>query len=178
MSELTTLARPYAEAVFKLAVEKGTLQKWSTMLEFLAVAMSDRELSWMAQNPNVPKEEFIRVLLDVGKGYIDREGENFIRLLVHNGRINLVPQIKDLFESYRAEKEGYVDVEVTTAYPLSEQDREKLISSLEASLGKKIRLQEELDRGLIGGVIIRAGDKVIDGSLQGRLERMAKRLYS
>ncbi len=178
MSELTTLARPYAEAVFKLALEEGTLHKWSQMLEFLAVAMSDKELAWMAQNPNVPKEDFLRVLLEVGKGYLDKEGENFVRLLVHNGRIGLLPQIRDLFESYRAAQEGYVDVEVMTAYPLSEGDKETLISALEKNLGKKVYLQEVQDRGLIGGVVIRAGDKVIDGSLKGRLERMAKKLYS
>ncbi len=178
MSELTTLARPYAEAVFKLALEKGALQKWSQMLEFLAVAMSDKELAWMAQNPNVPKEDFLRVLLEVGKGYLDKEGENFVRLLVHNGRIGLLPQIRDLFESYRAEHEGYVDVEVVTAFPLSDEDKETLISALEKNLGKKVHLQALQDRGLIGGVIIRAGDKVIDGSIKGRLERMAKRLYS
>ncbi len=178
MSELTTLARPYAEAVFKLALEKGNLEQWSRTLEFLATAMGDKELAWMAQNPNVPKGEFLRVLFDVGKGYLDKGGENFIRLLVHNGRIDLVGQIRELFESYRAGHEGYVDVKVTTAYPLTEEDQEKLISALEKHLGKKVHLQVDQDRGLIGGVIIRAGDKVIDGSVRGRLERMAKRLYS
>jgi len=140
--------------------------------------MADKELAWMAVNPNVSREDFLKVVLEVGKGFLDQEGENFVKLLVHNDRISLVPQIRELFENYRAEHEGYVDVEVVTPYSLSDEDRGQLIAALEKSLEKKVHLQERLDQGLIGGVIVRAGDKVIDGSIRGRLERMAKRLYS
>lgn len=178
MSELTTLARPYAEAVFKHALNTGHLDKWSRVLEFLATAMADEELADAAKNPLIKKEKFQQLLLDIGKGILDAEGENLTKILVQNGRITLAGQIRDLFERKRSEYEGYVDVNVTTAYPLNEEDREMLTENLEKYLGKQVRLKVDQDRGLIGGLIIRAGDKVIDGSVRGRLERLAKRLYS
>lgn len=178
MSELTTLARPYAAALFRRALETGRMDQWSRMLEFLATAMADRELAWMAVNPNVSREDFLRLLLDLGKGFLDGEGENFARLLVHNGRISLVGEIRTLFERYRAEHEGYTDVEVITAYPLDREDQNELARVLERHLGKKVRLEVDEDRSLIGGVIIRSGDRVIDGSVRGRLQRLAKRLHS
>ncbi|BCX88412.1 F-type H+-transporting ATPase subunit delta [Methylomarinovum tepidoasis] len=178
MSEPITLARPYAEAAFKHALESGRLEQWSKMLAFLAAALSDPELVALAQNPKIGKERFLQILLDIGKGYLDAEGQNFVKLLVHNDRITLAPQIHELFERYRAEHEGIVDVEVRTAYPLEAEDQAKLTRALEKALGRKIRLQLAEDRDLIGGVVIRAGDKVIDGSVRGRLERLAKRLYS
>lgn len=177
MSELKTLARPYAEAVFELAKESGTIDQWSKRLEFLAIVMADREIAWAAVNPKIPRQTFLRLILEIGKEYLDREGENFVKLLVQNQRIALVGQIRELFEQYRAAHEGCVDVKVTTAYPLDEQDRTHLIAALARRLGKEnIRLSIEEDKDLIGGVVIRVGDKVIDGSVRGQLERLAKRL--
>ncbi|GAB4357349.1 MAG: F0F1 ATP synthase subunit delta [Methylohalobius crimeensis] len=176
MSELKTLARPYAEAVFEQAREAGTIEQWSRMLEFLTLAMKDEELAWAAVNPKVEKEAFERLLLDIGKGYLDREGENFVKLLVHNNRIALVDPIRDLFEQYRTEHEGYAEVQVVSAYPLAEEDRAALTAALEKKLGKKIRLDARHNQALIGGIVIQAGDKVIDGSVKGQLERLAKRL--
>lgn len=176
MSELKTLARPYAEAVFNHAQETGRIDQWSRMLEFLATAMADKELAWAAVNPKVGDQAFLRLILEVGKGYLDQEGENFVKLLVHYHRITLVDQIRQLFEQYRIEHEGYVDVNVITAYSMSEEDRASLVAALEKNLGRKIRLTSREDRDLIGGVVIRAGDKVIDGSVRGQLERLAKRL--
>jgi F-type H+-transporting ATPase subunit delta len=178
VSDLKTLARPYAEAVFKLAQETGRIDQWSRMLEFLATVMADREMAWAAANPKVGEQAFLRLILEVGKGYLDREGENFVKLLVHSRRITLIDQIRELFEQYRAEHEGYMDVKVITAYPLSEEDRASLVAELEKNLGKKIRLSSQEDADLIGGVVIRAGDKVIDGSVRGQLERLAKRLLA
>lgn len=176
MSELKTLARPYAEAVFRHAQETGRIDQWSQMLEFLAVAMSDKELAWEAANPKVGKEAFLRLLLEIGKGYLDREGENFVKLLVHNHRIALVGKIRELFEQYRIEHEGYVNANVITAYPASEEDLASLAAALEKKLGRKVRLTSQVDERLLGGVVIQAGDKVIDGSVRGQLERLAKRL--
>ncbi len=176
--ELKTLARPYAEAVFDQARETGKIEQWSRMLEFLATAMADKALAWAAVNPKVGEQAFLRLILEIGKGYLDQEGENFVKLLVQNDRITLVDQIRELFEQYRIEHEGYVDVSVITAYPLSEEDQASLVAALEKNLGKKVRLTSREDRDLIGGVVIQAGDKVIDGSVRGQLERLAKRLKS
>ncbi|HEB77977.1 MAG TPA: F0F1 ATP synthase subunit delta [Methylothermaceae bacterium] len=178
MTELVTLARPYAEAVFKRALESDRLDEWSKMLDFLATAMADRELAAMAVDPNVKRETLLRILLDIGKGYLDKEGENFVRILVLNGRVTLLPQIRELFERYLAEHQDIIDVEVTTAYPLTEEDQARLVQALQRNLGKRVRLDVKEDHQLIGGVRIRAGDKVMDGSVRGQLERLAKRLYS
>lgn len=178
MTELATMARPYAEAVFRRALESGRLEAWAKMLEFLATVVGDKEMAALAANPNVERGEFLRILLDIGKGFLDKEGENFVRILVLNGRITLLPQIRELFERYRSDYQGIVTVEVATAYPLSEEDRAGLIQALERNLGKQVQLDIHEDRQLIGGVRIRAGDKVIDGSVRGQLERLAKRLYS
>ncbi len=178
MSELSTLARPYAEAVFKRALETDRLGHWSEMLEFLSLAMRDKELAWAAVNPNVSKEDLLRLIMEVGKGYLDEEGRNFVKLLVENDKITLVDQIRDLYEQLRAEHEGMLDVEVRTAYALTKENEKKLSSALEQKFGKKIRLHVVKDDSLIGGVQIKAGDKVIDGSVRGQLERMAKRLFS
>lgn len=176
MSELKTLARPYAQSVFDQAKETGRIDQWSRMLEFLATAMADKELARAAVNPKVDRLAFLRLILEVGKGYLDQEGENFVKLLVRNNRITLVGQIRELFEQYRIEHEGYIDVDVITAYPLNEEDRASLVAALEKNLGKKIRLTSREDRDLIGGVVIQAGDKVIDGSVRGQLERLARSL--
>ncbi|HHJ39070.1 MAG: ATP synthase subunit delta [Methylothermaceae bacteria B42] len=178
MSELSTLARPYAEAVFKLALESGKLDHWSEMLEFLSLAMQDKELAWAAVNPNVSKEDLLRLILDVGKGYLDKEGQNFVKLLVENDKITLIDQIRELYEQFRAEHEGLLDVEVRTAYALSKENEKKLSAALEKKFGKKVRFHVIKDNSLIGGVQIKAGDKVIDGSVRGQLERLAKRLFS
>ncbi|MCF6195162.1 MAG: F0F1 ATP synthase subunit delta [Emcibacter sp.] len=178
MTELATMARPYAEAVFKRALESGRLEEWSRMLEFLATVIADEEMAALAVDPNVKREDVLRILLDVGKGYLDREGENFVKVLVFNGRVTLLPVIRKLFERYLSEHQGIVDVEVATAYPLSREDRTMLVQALERNLGKRVRLDVHEDRQLIGGIRVRAGDKVIDGSVRGRLERLAKRLYS
>lgn len=174
--ELKTLARPYAEAVFKQALETDRIAQWSRMLEFLATAMADKELAWAAVNPKIESQTFLRLILEIGKGYLDQEGENFVKLLVHNRRITLAGQIRQLFEQYRLEHEGYVEVKVVSAFPLREEDTAALTSALEKNLRRRVRLEVQENKDLIGGVVIQAGDKVIDGSVRGQLERLAKTL--
>jgi F-type H+-transporting ATPase subunit delta len=176
--ELRTLARPYAKAIFELAKASGKIAHWSRMLEFLATVMAEKEMARAAVNPKLDAQTFLRLLLELGKGYLDQEGENFVKLLVLNRRITLVNQIRQLFEEYRAEYEGVAEAKVTSAYPLREEDLKALTSALEKQLNKQIRLSLAEDRTLIGGVVIRVGDKVIDGSVRGQLERLAKRLMA
>ncbi len=178
MSGSDTLARPYAEAVFKRAKETGSTEQWSDMLAFLAAVMKDDRLSRAAVNPKVDRHAFTELLLDICKGHITEEGENLLKLLVANNRLNLAASIKELFEQYRAEDEGYIDVDVKTAFPIGDREQRQLTSALEKTLNKHVRLRTEEDDTLIGGVLIRAGDTVIDGSIRGQLQQLAKRLYS
>ena len=176
MSELATSARPYAVAVFKRAKETGSMQNWSQNLVFMSAVTSDDGISGVVDNPKIAKQSVSELLIDICQEQIDKEAENFLKLLVHNGRLLLLPTIAKLFEEYKAEYEGYLDVQVTSAYELSEEAHKSLAENLEKSLGKKINMNVAVDKSLIGGVLVRAGDQVIDGSIRGRLQHMQKTL--
>ncbi|AAU90746.1 ATP synthase F1, delta subunit [Methylococcus capsulatus str. Bath] len=176
MSELTTLARPYAVAVFKAAKEAGNIQEWADMLEFLKQVMADPLMQRAASDPKAGKDRFIAKFLDLCKGHVIPEGENFIRLLASNGRLGLVGTIADMFAEFRAEEEGYVDVDVITAYPLEESETTNLNALVEKWMSRKGRLHVTVDESLIAGVVLRAGGRVVDASVHGQLQRLAKRL--
>lgn len=177
MSESATLARPYAEAVFKTAKESNLSAKWSDMLAFLSAVVKDSNMSAIINNPRVGSERLVQLLLDICQGQLNQEGANFLKLLVENNRLLLLPAITKLYEEYKAEDEGYVDVEVLTAYPLTKEEQKQFASSLEKKLNKRVHMKIDVDKSLIGGIRVRAGDKVIDGSIRGRLQQLAKRLY-
>jgi F-type H+-transporting ATPase subunit delta len=176
MSELSTLARPYAEAVFKTALENKSVSEWSEMLAFLSVVMQDKEMTAVAVNPKVSEQQLTQLLLDICQDQLSNEGVNFLKLLVQNDRLILAPQISELYESFKAEHEGYVDVEVISAYALSKDEQKKFATTLEKQLDKKVHITTSIDKSLIGGFLAKAGDKVIDGSIKGRLQQLAKKL--
>ncbi|MGR9105447.1 MAG: F0F1 ATP synthase subunit delta [Gammaproteobacteria bacterium] len=178
MSELATLARPYAEAVFKHAKETGTAEQWSDNLHFLAIAMQEPRLASAAKNPGVAKSRLSEFLLEIGQDHLSDDGRNFVRLLVENNRLNLVSHIQSLFEAHRAEDEGYIEAEIRTAFPLENKAESQLAASLEKVFKRKVHFKIEEDPSLIGGVVVRAGDTVIDASVRGQLQKLAKRLYS
>lgn len=178
MSELATLARPYATAVFQRAKQTGTTTQWSDALEFLSAVILDPQIERAAKNPNGNKDDFTIALLNLCKGRLDGEGENFVRLLVANQRLELIKIISEQFEQSRADDEGYIVADVCTAYPLDDAEGEQITTVLQQTLGKQPRLQVTVDESLIGGVLIKAGDRVIDASVRGQIQRLAKRLYN
>ena len=176
MSDLATLARPYAEAVFKRAKEANATDEWSEMLAFVALAMQDNQLIALVRNPKVANDRIVKLIQEISKGMLNKEGTNFVKLLVQNDRLLLAPQIASLYEGYKAEAEGYVDVNVSSAFALTKTEQKTLVASLEKKLNKTVRLNADVDKTLIGGFLARAGDIVIDGSLKGQLRQLAKRL--
>lgn len=176
MSELATSARPYAVAAFKRAKETGAMKDWSQNLAFMAAVTRNDSISSVVDNPKIGKQSKTDLLLDICHEQISKEAANFMKLLVENGRLSLLSTIAALFEEYKAEYEGYLDVQVTSAYELSEESFKALAENLEKSLGKKINMNVAVDKSLIGGVLVRAGDQVIDGSIRGRLQQMQKTL--
>jgi F-type H+-transporting ATPase subunit delta len=176
MSELATLARPYAAAVFKSAKQNAGMESWSKNLAFMSAVINNGDMAAVIDNPKVSKQQLTAILLDICQGQIDSENENFLKLLVHNGRLKLLPTIVALFEAFKAEDEGYVDVDVNVAYEFSESTWGNFVETLEKKLNKKARITVTLDKSLIGGVLVRAGDKVIDGSVKGQLQHMRKTL--
>ena len=178
MSELATLARPYATAAFKRAKQTNSTQQWSETLAFLTAVIQDPRISSAANNPNANKESFTQALLDLCRGILDREGENFVRLLVANRRLQLIGIVSEQYEQFRADDEGYIVADVYSAYPLDDAEKEQINTVLQQTLRKQPRLNVHVDDTLIGGVLIKAGDRVIDASVRGQIQRLAKRLYN
>lgn len=176
MTELTTLARPYAVAAFKQARETNATAQWAEELEFLAAIMADDQIQRAMENPRAGREKLTESFLALCEGRIGEETRNFVRLLIQNHRLSLVGAISALFSQYKAEDEGSIDVDVKSAFELEAGEEKKLKSTLDKILNKKARLRMSVDRDLIGGVYIRAGDRVIDASVRGQLERLAKSL--
>jgi len=176
MAELAALARPYAEAAFLMAEEKDQLEQWSGALAFLNQVTSNELIVKIADNPKVSKKALESAMIDICQGQLDEQGLNFVRLLIKNNRLQLAAEIAQQFEAKKAEKSGILDVVVTSAFPMSDSDKEELTNSLSGSFGKQVKISVKEDVNLIGGMIIRAGDKVIDGSLSGQIQQLANKL--
>ncbi|MET0028805.1 MAG: F0F1 ATP synthase subunit delta [Candidatus Thiodiazotropha sp.] len=174
--EATTIARPYAEAVFAHADGAGKLDLWQEMLEFLASVVQDEALEQTVSNPLIELDALTDLLLEIGGGRLNEEGANLVRLLVQNRRLSVLPEIKVLFEALKADKEKVQTVHVTSAYALKPAQEKLIAEALKAKLGRDITITSEKDADLIGGVHIRAGDMVIDGSVRGQLQQLANEL--
>ncbi|HYW04765.1 MAG TPA: F0F1 ATP synthase subunit delta [Gammaproteobacteria bacterium] len=177
MAELTTLARPYAKAVFDLARDDDSLPAWSECLERLAAVVSNEEVQQVIESPRVPADQIVELVLEAaGAESMGDAGRNLVRLLAANRRLSLVPAMAGLYEEMRAEAEGTVDVEVVSAKPLTDEQQDKIERALAGRLGKKVRLHNRVDEEMLGGAVIHAGDVVIDGSVQAKLGRLASAL--
>ena len=176
MTERTTLARPYAEAVFRLARERKTLKTWSEMLQLVAAVAADSQVAALVDNPRVARERFVAFFLDVCGKKLDKDAANFIRLLSENHRLLLLPEIAALYETLRAQDEGRIEAEVVSASAVSATQLKDIAAALKKRLGRDIDLSTRIDPALIGGIVIRAGDLVIDGSVRGKLRALATHL--
>ncbi|MDJ0807379.1 MAG: F0F1 ATP synthase subunit delta [Gammaproteobacteria bacterium] len=174
--DATTIARPYAEAIFARADETGKLDLWAEMLEFMSAAVSDKTLAGIVANPLFDREDLSTLMLDVGGGRLNDEGANLIKLLTVNGRLSILPEITELFEELKAEKDRMLKVHVVSAYALQATQEKQLAEALKKKLGREVTITSEKDPALIGGVHIRAGDTVIDGSVKGQLQQLANEL--
>lgn len=178
MAELTTLARPYAKAAFEVALAGDALGNWSKMLTMSAAVSGDEVVSSLLKSPALSSEQVADSFLQVCGDELDAKGKNFIRLLAENKRLVLLPQISQLFEVLKANQEKSVDVEVTAAFEISSEMSSKLTESLKKRLQREINMVTRVDQGLIGGVVIRAGDTVIDSSVRGKLSKLAESMKS
>jgi F-type H+-transporting ATPase subunit delta len=172
MLEKATIARPYANAAFDQAIDESKLSEWSVMLNLLSVIVSDDNMSAVINNPSLSNEALYQFFADIGGDKFSQSGKNFIRVLIDAERIDLAAEVFELFEQKRAAAEGISDVDVISAYPLDDAQVSAISESISKRLGKKVDINTEEDKDLIGGVIIRAGDSVIDASLRGRLKEL------
>lgn len=176
MSEAITTARPYAQAAFEEAQGQNALKAWSEMLLFLAEAAGHPEVCAVVGNPRVAKAKVAELMDALAGEGVNAQQRNFVRVLVDNQRVLLLPEIAAIFESLRAEAEKTVNVVVDSAFELSAEQQQKIVSSLKQRLGREIKLACKVNKELLGGIVIRAGDKVIDGSARTRLGEMANAL--
>jgi F-type H+-transporting ATPase subunit delta len=176
MSELTTIARPYAKAAFEFAVEKNAVADWNEMLDFAAqVASNEQVLSFVASKAS---EEQAEIFVSVCAEQINEYGQNLIKVLAENGRLVALPAVAELFAEFKAEYDKEIDVDITSATELAASQQEALVAALEKRFSRKIKLNCSVDETLVGGLVVQAGDNVIDGSIRGKLDRLATTLQS
>ena len=176
MAELATLARPYANAAFDLAKADGELARWSSMLGLLSEAVETEEIQQLLEAPKLDDQIKASRLADLFKEELNDRVKRFLGVLAENKRLPLLGEIAEQYELRRAEEEQSLDVEVISAYPLTDAQTDALSSGLARKFGKTIELTSRTDAALIGGAIIRAGDTVIDGTVAGRLNKLKESL--
>ncbi len=178
MAELSTIARPYAKAAFEYACDKGQLAQWAEQLATAAAVTRDSAMGTVLNNPALTVEQQARTFNQVCGEELGVEVGNFISILASNKRLSLLPEIHSLFVRYKASQEKSVDVEVISAFDLADATRDKLADVLGKKLEREVKVRTSTDSGLLGGVLIRAGDLVIDGSVRGRLNKLAEAMNS
>jgi F-type H+-transporting ATPase subunit delta len=176
MAELVTIARPYAEAAFRLALESKRLPQWSDMLALVEAVVRDEQVATRIGDPNVEEHALEGLILGALGERLDGQGRNLVQVLIGNGRLELVPQIRSLFEELKREREGVLEATVISALPVTDEQVKPLLTALETKFGRKVTAQFEVDPELIGGARIVVGDKVIDATVRGRLDAMAAAL--
>jgi len=179
MSESITIARPYAKAIFNLAMSQGALSKWSEYLGDLAAVMTNEDVAEFIANPASTPQQHSELLLTLTAqkaGKDDKHLKSFIEKLAQNKRLIVLPEIVTLYEDMRAEQEKVLTVNVVSYSELSKAQQEKLVTALSNRLERQVILNITLDKALIGGAVINAGDLVIDGSVRGKLNKLKTRL--
>ena len=173
MQETLTIARPYAQAVFEQAREEGKFSDWTNMLELLGLVVADDDMKMVLNNPRLDGEFLANFIIEIGSGHLSETGQNFVHVLADAGRLTVLPEISALFAEKRAEAESTVEVEVTSAYPLNAEQESSISKAMAEHFGKNIEITSVINESLIGGVVIKIGDSVIDASMKGRLKELS-----
>ena len=176
MAEAITIARPYAEAAFKLARDRGRLAEWADMLQLLATVARDARVLACIGDPNVSAAQLEQLLLAIGGDRLDADARNFVKIVTQSDRAALLPQMRELFDQLKTEHEGTLEARIVSAFPVSDEQLQRLTARLEAKYGRRIKTAVEVDQSLIGGVRLEVGDQVLDASVRGRLQGMAQAL--
>jgi F-type H+-transporting ATPase subunit delta len=173
MAERITTARPYAKAIFALARQNDSLANTAAGLTLAAEVVAHPSVHALLGSPHVTPAQLSELVNGIAGGQLDANGRDFVTLLAQNRRLGFLPEIAALFEQMKAEVENAVDVEVIAASQLTPDQESRYAAALQKKLGRQVRLHTKVDGSLIGGAVLKAGDLVIDGSIKGRLERLA-----
>lgn len=172
MAESLTIARPYAEAAFKIALEASSLPDWSGALQRLAVVAGTDVARDLVGNPRLSSAQVAALICDAA-GQLGAEQHNFVRVLADNERLGVMSEIASAFEALRSAHEGVVDAQIASAYPLTDPQAAAIVAMLSGKYGRQVKATVRVDPELIGGVSIRVGDEVIDASVRGKLAQLA-----
>lgn len=173
MAEISTIARPYAVAAYRLAKEHKALAAWSEMLGFASAVAQDARMKALIEDPKMVSADIERTFLKVCGDKLNESGQNLIKVLVEYGRLSVLPEITSAFEALKAADEGVLEAHIVTAVKAKDAEIKKLVKSLEAKFGKKIEASVSVDPEIIGGVKVLVGDTVIDASVYGQLQNLA-----
>ena len=176
MAESVTIARPYAQAIFRLARESGALTAWSDRLQRLAFIAQDAQMTPIVGNPKLSAKQVSELFVSLSGEPGNQELASFISILAENERLEVLAQIQELYEQLKSEEEDIKEAVVSSAFPLSDAQLKKLMSQLETHFGSKLRPRVEVDEALIGGIKVAVGDQMLDASVRGKLEAMATAL--
>lgn len=176
MSELTKFARPYAKAAFQLARDEGHLSDWSDMLQLASAIAADDIVAEAIDSPHVSKQQAADLFLSVAGENVDGAFANLLGVLAENGRLAILPELSAMYEQLRQEEEKRLAVRVVSAIELTGEQQERMSTALSKRFDREINLESVTDSSMLGGAIIYAGDMVIDGSVRGRLDKLATRL--
>jgi F-type H+-transporting ATPase subunit delta len=169
MAEPSTIARPYAEAAFRLADAQGKLADWSATLANLSAVATDARVRAAIGDPSFPAAKIAGLFISILSGKLTGEAENFVRVLAENGRLDVLAEIRAQYEVLKNKREGVVEAEISTAFEMDQAQLADLVARLEKKTGRKVKARVSVDKSLIGGVKIAIGDQVIDGSARAQL---------
>ncbi len=173
MAEISTIARPYATAVFNFANESKGLSNWSDTLVLLSAVIQDEHIKSIIEDSKVLDSDREDLILNVCKGKLDENGSNFVKLLVENKRLLILPDISQFFAELKADAEGSIEAEIIMAEKPNQKTVDDLLKSLEKKFNKKIEGKVVIDKNIIGGTKIVVGDSVIDASVRAQLDNLA-----
>jgi F-type H+-transporting ATPase subunit delta len=178
MAELTTLARPYARAAFEQALAAGALAAWADALATAAAVAAQPRVAQLIAAPGPTPAQKADALIAVCGDALPEAARNFIRVLAENRRLPLLPQVHELFLAFKANQEQAVDLEVSSAFDMPAEQAARLADAIGRKLQRTVRVSTTVDKTLIGGVVIRTADLVIDGSVRGRLAKLSESMNS
>jgi F-type H+-transporting ATPase subunit delta len=173
MSDFTTAARPYANAVYDIAHQGSALESWGDALANLAAVITDAQMNRLLDDPELGKKQKGELVNQVLGDKLTDKQQNLVKLMADNGRLKLMPDVLAQFEAARAKAENKLEAQVISAFELSAQQTNELVNTLKNKLGCDITLTTTIDESLIGGVIIKAGDTIIDASMKSQLDSLA-----
>ena len=177
MYEVITVARPYAKAAFDVAVEHKALDKWLEMLAFSTEVVKNETVQSLLQG-SLGTQKMGELFVQLCGDQLNEHGQNLIKVMAENGRLSALPAVLAEFVALKSELDKQLDASVCSASPLSDADITKIQASLEKRYGRTVKLNCSVDPSLMAGLVIKAGDEIIDATVRSKLNRLAEALQS